>query len=365
MIALKNYEQNINKELRRKLKDTNLVYLRDMDPIIEANKGLPDNDLRDLGWQVEAQDGKGGAFTIDLVATVILGHPLFHEQMKPIRFSFASFQVTRKKGPDGLYHPTGLILEEPPCLDINNLAMNDAIETVLCYGLSAPQDLRIAQDLSGVLLSQLKMHQHYLRLTDVYALAAGINARERLSSSMSLEDAEFLSYAKTVSDFLMGHGHTNLRLKEALEVVDTTLQKERPGICYVPEPWEQYSDERTHYSYVRGLETGEVYEVVRVTHDKASTTAEFVHTVIYMDDYNEKDLSEILIDFGFKNFEQFVIELSPSENFIYREDGTIDKESPDWIIDYKLLASLMAEHLEGRLMEAERADSLAKKIVKA
>ena len=33
-------------------------------------------------------------------------------------------------------------------------------------------------------------------------------------------------------------------------------------------PWEQYAGEAEHYSYVRCLDLGQIYEVVRVTHEK-------------------------------------------------------------------------------------------------
>lgn len=35
-----------------------------------------------------------------------------------------------------------------------------------------------------------------------------------------------------------------------------------------PGPWEAYADEANHYSYVRCIAPGEVYETVRVTHEK-------------------------------------------------------------------------------------------------
>ena len=136
----------------------------------------------------------------------------------------------------------------------------------------------------------------------------------------------------------------------------------------MPSPWEQYSDEATHYSYVRCLGLGTLYEVVRVTHDKNGQQAEFVHQVIFMAEYDEQALVEILKGFGYDSMDAFVYEVNHADvdptGFVTRADGSIDREaSSAWWIDYMLLASLMAEHFTGREMSVETADALAKSIV--
>lgn len=134
-------------------------------------------------------------------------------------------------------------------------------------------------------------------------------------------------------------------------------------------PWEQYADEAEHYSYVRCLDLGRIYEVVRVTHDKHGPRAEFVHQVIFMDEYDEQALTEILSGFGYKSLDAFVCEVNHADvdpaGFVVRRNGSIDREaSPSWWIDYMLLASLMAEHFDGRKLLAEIADRLADSIVR-
>lgn len=46
----------------------------------------------------------------------------------------------------------------------------------------------------------------------------------------------------------------------------------------MPSPWEPYCEEAAHYSYVRCLSVGVLYEVVRVTHDKHGWRAQIVET---------------------------------------------------------------------------------------
>ena len=57
-------------------------------------------------------------------------------------------------------------------------------------------------------------------------------------------------------------------------------------------PWNSYADAVDHYCYVRCLDVGNLYEVVRVTHDKHGQQAEFVHQVIFMTEYSEPALAE-------------------------------------------------------------------------
>lgn len=143
------------------------------------------------------------------------------------------------------------------------------------------------------------------------------------------------------------------------------------GHTITPAPWIPYSDEVNHYSYVRCLSKGAVYEVVRVTHDEwCGKLADFVHEVIFMAEYDEKALTDILRKFDYDSLDAFVLEVNHADvapkGFVRRPDGSIDREaSPAWWIDYMLLASLMAEYFEGREMTAQAADALAKSIVEA
>lgn len=135
-----------------------------------------------------------------------------------------------------------------------------------------------------------------------------------------------------------------------------------------PAPWKSYADDADHYSYVRCLDLGNLYEVVRVTHDKHGQQAEFVHQIIFMAEYDEPAIAEILKGFGYENLDAFVRETNSAgtdpAGFTLRPDGSIDRAaSPSWWIDYTLLASLMAEHFDGRIMTIQAADDLARTVV--
>lgn len=136
----------------------------------------------------------------------------------------------------------------------------------------------------------------------------------------------------------------------------------------LPATWIPYADDVDHYSYVRCLDSGNLYEVVRVTHDKHGQQAEFVHQVIFMAEYDELAMTEILKGFGYECLDAFVREANSANadpaGFTIRQDGSIDRAaSPSWWIDYMLLASLMAEHFNGRTMAIQAADDLARAVV--
>lgn len=135
-----------------------------------------------------------------------------------------------------------------------------------------------------------------------------------------------------------------------------------------PAPWSSYADAADHYCYVRCLDFGNLYEVVRVTHDKHGQQAEFVHQIVFMTEYDELAMTEILREFGYDSLDAFVCEVNGADTdpagFTTRQDGSIDRAaSPSWWIDYSLLASLMAEHFDGRVMTVQAADDLARAAV--
>ena len=126
----------------------------------------------------------------------------------------------------------------------------------------------------------------------------------------------------------------------------------------LPTSWTAYADDVAHYCYVRCLDFGNLYEVVRVTHDKHGQQAEFVHQIIFMSEYNEPAMTEILKGFGYESLDAFVCETNGADadpaGFVTRPDGSIDRAaSPSWWIDYMLFASLLAEHVEGRMMSVQ------------
>lgn len=92
----------------------------------------------------------------------------------------------------------------------------------------------------------------------------------------------------------------------------------------------------------------------------------FFHGVISVQDYLEAEsaLNELLNGFGYADLDAFVKENSPDDNWVYGADGKLDREnSPSYIIDIQLLASLIAESLfyEGIRMPRKKAKELVKR----
>ncbi|MCI9350151.1 MAG: hypothetical protein HFF83_13180 [Oscillibacter sp.] len=79
-----------------------------------------------------------------------------------------------------------------------------------------------------------------------------------------------------------------------------------------PSPWEPYAGEAKHCSYVRCILPGEIYEAVRVTHEKDGQQAEFLHRIFFMPEYSEPDLEEILRGFGYESLDAYVSEQNQS-----------------------------------------------------
>lgn len=111
--------------------------------------------------------------------------------------------------------------------------------------------------------------------------------------------------------------------------------------------WQWYADQVDHYSLVRQAENSRTYEVVRVTHFPKYKEAEFLHQVFFLDDFTDDELVEILSNFGnYGSLDDF-----------RSQNECKNHEEMNWLI-----ASLLAEHFDGRQMSRERADQLAKRI---
>lgn len=111
--------------------------------------------------------------------------------------------------------------------------------------------------------------------------------------------------------------------------------------------WQWYADEADHYSLVRQVNDLKTYEVVRVTHGKHGEASEFLHQFFFLAEYTDKELLEILNSF----------ESCTSLEEFRKQTGCGNSEEMYWLI-----ASLLAEHFEGRKVSRERADQLVKAI---
>lgn len=120
-------------------------------------------------------------------------------------------------------------------------------------------------------------------------------------------------------------------------------------------PWEDFADD--HVLFMRPIDsevTPSVFEGVLVQPSDFGMV-QFRHGVVFVDDFlstYESDrtyLDNILKGFGYDNLDDFVSQNSPVPIVpIFKENGDIDRENtPHYIVDVRLLASLIFENRGG------------------
>lgn len=128
-------------------------------------------------------------------------------------------------------------------------------------------------------------------------------------------------------------------------------------------PWEDYADEHVLYLRPADSETDpSAFECVKVTGCE-NGFVEFLHTVIFIEDYlatydtHQSRLDGILSGFGYGGLDDLVRETAVEKlELKYKADGSIDRwNSPGYVVDLRLLASLICESREGELMPADLA----------
>lgn len=68
------------------------------------------------------------------------------------------------------------------------------------------------------------------------------------------------------------------------------------------------------------------------------------HAIIDLKDYTDEEILSVLNAYGYKDMDDFVFQNSPTEEFLYHADGTLDREnSPSYIIEYQLIAEMLFE----------------------
>lgn len=135
-------------------------------------------------------------------------------------------------------------------------------------------------------------------------------------------------------------------------------------------PWEDYADE--HILYIRTYDnevSPSVFEGVMVQPGDFGTVR-FLHSVVFMDDYlssyelDKSYLDGILNNFGYAGLDDFVIQNAPEPiSPVYKENGDIDRvKTRNYIIDLRLLASLIFEDRGGDFISPELAAQLVKSL---
>ena len=94
--------------------------------------------------------------------------------------------------------------------------------------------------------------------------------------------------------------------------------------------------------YVRTVDEyfGKTFELWQVC--KLVGNYEVAHAIINIDDYSDDEINEVLNFFGYQDMDEFVDMVSPVQ-IKRREDGTLDKDSPHYIIEWQLIAEMIFE----------------------
>lgn len=128
--------------------------------------------------------------------------------------------------------------------------------------------------------------------------------------------------------------------------------------------WTFYTDESDHYSCTRTLQDIMNVEVVVVKHEKDYgiaddvRDAEFLHTVVFLEDYSLQDLIDILRK---NDCDERADVLN---DYLY--DRISDEEMDEWWRSHQHneeVAAIIAEGMTGRSMPAVVADSMAERIL--
>lgn len=124
-------------------------------------------------------------------------------------------------------------------------------------------------------------------------------------------------------------------------------------------PVKMHTDEANNYTGIKTIETGRQYEVLHVRHNGYGG-AGYVHTVVFIDEYNLIELNELVNDYGYANFTAFLLERNIPINDVII--GTnVDYRSNGWYQVAEELVCFVAESEDGRAIASDRAERLAKR----
>lgn len=100
--------------------------------------------------------------------------------------------------------------------------------------------------------------------------------------------------------------------------------------CFAPTDWQEYSDE--HVLAIRALDSTapSIFETVKITRNDDKTVT-FRHEVIFVEDYLKEpaipSLNRILQGCGYKDIDDFVKENATGDEWVYGENGNLDREN--------------------------------------
>lgn len=91
-----------------------------------------------------------------------------------------------------------------------------------------------------------------------------------------------------------------------------------------------------------------VFELVQINsypgHIDGKPFYQVAHAHIDMKDYTQNEILDALGAYGYKDMDDFVFQNSPTNEYLYFPDGSLDRaNSPSYIIDYQLIAEMLFE----------------------
>ena len=120
----------------------------------------------------------------------------------------------------------------------------------------------------------------------------------------------------------------------------------------IQNPWLLTDDDNAQY--VRSLNfSNTIFELYQVC--KLVDVYKIAHGIVVIENYSREEIDETLRFYGYKNMDDFVEQTSP-EVISKNEDGSLDKNSPYYIIDWQLIAEMIFEEnaLSEYLMDEEK-----------
>lgn len=160
-------------------------------------------------------------------------------------------------------------------------------------------------------------------------------------------------HSKSVSDDVANALWTENEVTEkaVLQKLSRTLDTLREPVVTTGK-WHSQSEEVDNYSFTRILDaTKGIVEVVAVRHKKFPRVADFVHNVVFLDDFSDEALQIIVRDFGYKDLKA------------YYTDNETDETHGRAVCCEELALLICHFSMPSRYISIEKADARAEAIV--
>lgn len=170
---------------------------------------------------------------------------------------------------------------------------------------------------------------------------------DEVSAAMSALKIE--GNAKTMTfllaAFVVG-GHTalseynDIMHEEAITERDVIAVKEEMNTQVKTQNWILADDDCAQYVRMVNEYTGKTFELWQVCELVESYVV--AHATINIDNYSSDEINEVLNFFGYQNLDEFV-EMGAPGPIERHKDGSLDKDSPHYIIEWQLIAEMLFE----------------------